>query len=411
MKPWDLIVVGGGPAGMMAAGTAAAGGRRVLLLEKNASLGKKLLISGGGRCNFTNAEPDKHKLAAKYGKKGPVLLSPFTKFSSQDALEFFASRGMPWKIENDYRAFPQSNTSQSVMAVLLDYLKAGKVEIKTQVKVTGFLAADGRITAVKTAKGPIEGREFVLATGGTSHPETGSTGDGYRWLADLGHTVTLPEPSLVPVAVRESQVKQLMGLSFPDLRLNLLQGGKRVESRDGKVLFTHFGLSGPLILNLSTTMERLAKSGPLTLSFDFYPKLDHGSLDRHLLSVFAAGPNKQLKNALVDLHPPRLVDLLLQRAGLDGSTVLNKLGKDGRLALGKLLKDFAFTFDHLLDEEWAVTSSGGVDLDEVDFRTMQSRLYPNLRLAGDILDFDRPSGGYSLQICWATGFVAGKEGS
>lgn len=406
---WDVIIIGGGPAGLMAAAAAASSGERVLLLEKNAGLGRKLLISGGGRCNFTNAETDNHKLAAQYGAKGRFLLSPFSKFSASDCLAFFKTRGMDWKIENDKRAFPVSDDAGSVLAVLREELSRTGVIVRTAVRVLGLSAREGRIEAVKTQQGPLRARRFILATGGTSRPETGSTGDGYRWLAALGHSVREPEPSLVPISVSEKHAQTLQGLSFPEVRLTLMSGGSRRESRVGKILFTHFGLSGPLVLNLSTTMSRLAEEGPLIIALDFFPKLDEGSLGRLWLSEWKTVPNRKVKNALASVLPPRLASLLIRLAGIDADVALNQWSKDSRQALLRVCKDFRLTFTGLLGEDWAVVSSGGVALEEVDFRTMASRLYPNLRLAGDILDFDRPSGGFSLQICWATGYVAGKE--
>ncbi|NNM66654.1 MAG: NAD(P)/FAD-dependent oxidoreductase [Spirochaetales bacterium] len=408
----DVVVTGGGPSGMMAAARAAERGCRVTLLEKNPSLGKKLLLTGGGRCNFTNAEPDNQRLAAFYGKKGRYLLSPFSRFSSQDALNFFKSRGMGYKVEDRNRAFPASDSSEAVLRVLREYLEETRVRVVTHCEVTSLKASLGQIVRVETRKGCFEAEHLILATGGTSLPATGSTGDGYRWLAELGHRVRIPEPSLVPLAVRESWIKDLAGLAFPQVRLQAWGPSGQLASDSGKLLLTHFGLSGPLVLNLATTLQsahrELAASGnSLELRLDFFPSVDAGQLDRDLLENFRQGPNRLTKTALAGLLPPRLVSRVLILAGLDGETPLYRLTKAERRRVVEVLKAFPLTFEKLMDASRAVVTSGGVSLDEVDFKTMKSRIIPNLSIVGDLLDFERPTGGFSLQICWATAWSAG----
>jgi predicted Rossmann fold flavoprotein len=408
----NVVVVGGGPAGMLAAARAAEMGCHVTLLEKNPSLGKKLLLTGGGRCNFTNAEPDNHRLAAFYGKKGRYLLSPLSRFSSQDTLNFFKSRGMDYKIEDRNRAFPASDSSEDVLRVLRDYLQESRVRVVTHCEVTGLKTTGGQIDRVETRKGHFEAEHLILATGGTSLTATGSTGDGYRWLAELGHRVRIPEPSLVPVVVRESWIKELAGLAFPQVRLQAWGPGGALASDTGKLLLTHFGLSGPLVLNLATALHsahrELAASGKvLELRLDFFPSVDAQQLDRDLLENFQQGPNRLVKTALAGLLPPRLVSRVLVLARLDGETPLYRLTKAERRGVVDVLKAFPLTFDKLMDASRAVVTSGGVSLDEVDFKTMKSRLIPNLSIVGDLLDFERPTGGFSLQICWSTAWSAG----
>jgi len=407
----DVAVVGGGPAGMMAAGRAAEGGASVLLIEKNPSLGKKLLITGGGRCNVTNAEPDARTLASHYGAARHALLSPFSKLSSTDALEWFGANGVPTKIEDNHRAFPVSDQASSVLGALERYLAKGKVRLALGREVLGLKVENGLVAAVQTRRGGLSAGRYVLATGGTSHPETGSTGDGFQWLADLGLRVRFPEPSLVPVAVREPWVSELAGLSFADAGLGAWVGTTRHEYRTGKLLFTHFGLSGPLTLNFATTLSRLrsqtSRQGELSLRVDFFPALDAKALDRELVSRFAAQPGKKLKNALSGLIPPRLAPRVIQQSAGDGEKALAQVTRVERERLGETLKGFTLTFQRLMDETRAVVSSGGLHVDEIDWRTMTCKALPNLAVVGDLIDINRPSGGYSLQLCWSTGWVAG----
>lgn len=403
----DVVVIGGGPAGMMAAGRAAELGAGVVLLEKNEKLGKKLLISGGGRCNICNAEFDPRRLSERYGKRGKALLSAFAQFDAQSTFDFFQSHGLPLIVEAEQRAFPASERAEDVWKTMLQYMKTGVVEVRCNAAVRGFSMKNGVITGVGTDRGPVTGRAFVLATGGKSHPETGSTGEGFDWLTDIGHTVVTPSTALVPVAVKEPWVKHLMGIGFKSVRLTAWQAGTKREERMGKLLFTHFGISGPLVLNMSRSIGDLLEAGPVTLSVDLFPKLDPGALDRKLLSVLEANKNKRLKNALGELFPPRMADPLFTQAGIGGETPIYRLTKEQRFALGAALKGFRLSASHLLSEDKAVVTSGGVDLKEVEFRTMRSKVHPNLYLAGDVLDFDRPSGGFSLQLCWTTGWIAG----
>jgi len=414
--PFDVLVIGGGPAGMMAAGRAAEQGASVLLLEKNPSLGRKLLISGGGRCNFTNAEPEVRALAEHYGNARHALLSPFTKFPPSEVLTWFASRGMASKIEDNQRAFPVDNQARSVLAVLERYLEQGRVKVRFGVEVTGLETENGPegmkiLTAVQTKQGRLVAGRYVLATGGTSHPDTGSTGDGFRWLADLGMKVRFPEPSLVPVAVKEPWIADLSGLAFAEAGLSAWVGEEKQETRTGKLLFTHFGLSGPLVLNFATELSRIrsqtARKGDLILKVDFFPQFDSKALDRELVSLFATQSGKKLKNALGSLVPPRVLPRVLALSGADPEKALAQVTRSEREGLIQALKGFPLTFKKLMDESRAIVSSGGLHIDEIDWRTMACKKAPHLFVTGDLLDINRPSGGYSLQLCWATGWVAG----
>ena len=396
----------------MAAGRAAELGASVLLLEKNSTLGRKLLISGGGRCNFTNAEPDPRVLADHYGEARHALLSPFSKFPSPEVLAWFADRRMPFKIENNQRAFPADDQARSVLGVLERYLAEGNVKLRFNCQVTGFELREGLVTAVKTRLERLTAGRYILATGGTSHPDTGSTGDGFDWLNDLGLKVRLPEPSLVPVAVKEPWVADLAGLAFPEAGLGVWVGDQQLAFRQGKLLFTHFGLSGPMVLNFATELSRLrsktARTGELVLKVDFFPDRETKSLDRDLIELFGAQPGKKLKNALAGFVPPRLVPRLLILASADPEKSVAQVTRSERETLAANLKGLPVTFKKLMDESRAVVSSGGLHIDEIDWRTMACKKIPNLSVTGDLLDINRPSGGFSLQLCWATGRVAGE---
>ncbi len=404
---YDVAVIGGGPAGMMAAARAAELGASVILLEKNSGLGTKLLISGGGRCNILHAEFDTHALVAKYGKKGKSLYSTFSQLDAQATWDFFESRGLRLKIEPEQRAFPVSDSAADVLSVLATYMAQGRVQVLTGVTVKSLETENGLITKIVHDSGFLQAKNYILATGGKSRPETGSTGDGFVWMKQLGLHVIEPEAALVPVTIRNPWIKDVAGISLKNVKLTVLQGATKHESKTGKMVYTHVGLSGPLVLNMSKKIGALLKTGDVTLSLDLFPTLDLGMLDKKMIEVFERGKNKMIKNTIGDLVQPRFGHVLLSLADIDSTIPLHQLTREDRRTLGALLKDIPMTVSGLLGEDKAVVTGGGVDLQEVEFKTMRSKKIRNLFLAGDILDFDRPSGGFSLQICWTTGYVAG----
>lgn len=405
---YDIAVIGGGPAGMMAAIFAGQGGASVILVEKNQTLGKKLLISGGGRCNLTNAIFDNRTLAKRYGDKGKFLLSPLSRWNVQSTIDFFESHGMPTKTEAENRVFPASDKAQSVLDVLESELRKAGVKILTNSPVTKITSSKGLIQNIETSDTVVSAKAFIVTTGGTARPETGSSGDGFKWLAKLGHIIVTPKAALVPVKTAEAWSHKLQGLSLASVKITLFENGRKVESRIGKILFTHFGLSGPLVLNMSSAIGESIKKGA-SLTLDLFPTLDQLALDEKLRAHFATAQNKKWNNALAGFVPPLLATTLIELSGIDPEIFVNKIPRASRLAFVKLLKNLVLTPTGLLSAEKAIVSSGGVALEEIDFKTMQSLKTTNLYLAGDILDFDRPSGGFSLQICWATGFVAGQS--
>lgn len=408
-ESFDVIVVGGGPAGMMAAGRAAACGARVALIEKNTTLGKKLLITGGGRCNITNAEFDTAALIRKYGKKGKALYGSFARFGVEDTLRFFQAHGLPTKVEAEKRAFPVSNKAEDVWKVMVGYMQAGKVIVKKDSAVKKIITANGRIEGIKTKTGLLTARNYIIATGGKSRPETGSTGEGFAWMQQLGHSVEESDAALVPVTVHNAWVKKLSGVSFKDAKLSVFQDEKKQDAKIGKILLTHFGISGPLVLNMSKAIAELHRYGPVELELDVYPQLDVQQLDALLLSSLAQSLNKKIKNNLGSIVPPKMIAVIFDLAKINPDTEGNALLRADRLKIVKLLKALPMSVSGFLGVEKAIVTSGGISLKEINFKTMQSKLYPNLFLAGDILNFDRPSGGYSLQICWTTGYLAGEN--
>ncbi len=408
-KVWNVVVIGGGPAGMMAAGRAAARGKSVLLLEKNPTLGVKLLITGGGRCNVTNNKTEMRAMVSQYKGNDQFLFSAFSQFGVKEALEFFNGRGMATKEENDGRIFPVSNKARSVWEVLSKYMKEGGVQIQTKAEVTGFVV-DAITKAVHVRlsdKSEVIAESCIVATGGASRPETGSTGEGFKWLKKLGHTIIENDFALVPIALKDEWVKKLGGVTLKDIKLTTFQNGQRQSAAKGKILFTHFGISGPTVLNMSKEIGELLKYGEVVIELDLFPKLDPGALRLKLQALLTDESNKKLKNVLSKLIPSALVASLLELANISGETANHSVRSADRAKLVALLKAIPLNVDHLMGSDKAIISSGGVALEEVNFKTMQSRLAPNVYIVGDVLNVDRPSGGYSLQLCWTTGFVAG----
>jgi len=408
---YDLIVVGGGASGLMAAGRAAERGKRVLLLEKNKKVGEKLRISGGGRCNITNAELDPRTFLRVYGKAEQFLYSLFSQFGVKDTFSFFESRGLPLVVQARKRAFPSTEKAEDVLKVLYAYVRGGGVTIQTNSPVTNIHTAKGRITGVSSGSNMYHANEYLFSTGGISHPETGSTGDGLMWLSDLGHAVQKSTPTIVPLSVKEEWSKKLSGVALSFMKITFFVEGRKSFSLKGKVLFTHFGLSGPLILNSAHKVADLLHAGQVTATIDPYPDTDLGAFERKIIAVFDKNKNKTLKNILKELMPDgteRGISTLLSEK-IDITKKVHSITKAERKEIVRILKALPLTITGLMGFDRAVVADGGVALTEIDMRTMRSKKVANLYITGDLLHINRPSGGFSLQLCWSTGYVAGSS--
>jgi predicted Rossmann fold flavoprotein len=407
---YDVIVIGGGASGMFAAAIASSRGKNVLILEKNKELGKKLKISGGGRCNITNSEPDVRKYLARYEPNDKFLFSAFSEFSNLDTFNYFADRGLPLEVENNGRAFPYTRKAIDVFHVLEKELQKHNVTVLTESSVSKFNHTNGKIISVISNGTEYFADSFILATGGLSHPETGSTGDGFTWLRDLGHSISEPTPSIVPLAVSDSWIKSLSGTSFEDVKITFFVDNVKSFSKKGKVLCTHFGLSGPMILNSAKQVGELLHEGFVTATIDLFPSTDHGTLEKKIISLFDENKNKMLKNVFPQLVPSgtsSALETLFPEINFE--TKVHSVTKDDRKLLVKRLKEFPVTITGLMGFDRAVVADGGVPLDELDTKTFRSKKISNLFITGDLLHINRPSGGFSLQLCWTTGFASGKN--
>lgn len=402
---YDVIVIGGGASGMLCAGRAGERGKKVLLLEKNSDLGEKLKITGNGRCNITNTTPDLNLLLKNYGQAEKFLYSSFVQFGVEATIKFFEDRGLAIVTEEHNRAFPKSQRAVDVVETLIEYLKKNKVTIKTNSQVQKIISAGDKVTGVIVNKQLIEANNVVIATGGTSHPETGSTGDGFRWLSQLGHTIVKPTPAVVPLAIKEKWIKTLSGTTLTDIKISVYVDGLKKFSKQGNVLCTHFGLSGPLILNSSAKVADLLPTGNVNMAIDMFPKMDHKQLDTHLLNLIEQHNNNLLITILKYILPAGTAKVIAGELNVPEGLKANQLTKSQRLNLINNLKGLKLTVTGLMGLDRAVVVDGGLILKEVNNKTFASSKYPNLYITGDVLHIRRPSGGFSLQLCWTSGYV------
>ena len=408
MKQFDRIIIGGGAAGMFAAGFAGQRGERVLVLEKRERPARKILVTGKGRCNLANNCTPQQFIAA--GRRNPrFLMSAAYAFPPQQTMAVFEGLGVPLKTERGGRVFPVSDRAMDIADALCEFARRGGVQV-VQAAVTGLILENGAVCGARTA----DGREYrapltVLATGGKSYPATGSDGSGYRLAAEAGHTILPPRPSLVPIICEntDKQFQALMGLSLRNVTLTLIEkkSGKTVYNELGEMLFTHFGISGPLALTASSYMERPAD---YRITIDCKPGLAPEQLDARLLRDFGAAPNRAFGNALEALLPRSLIPVVVAKSGIPTDRRVNQLTREERQRLGALLKAFPLTPQALRPIEEAVVTAGGVSVREIDPRTMRSRLAEGLAFAGEVIDVDAVTGGYNLQIAWSTGYLAGQ---
>lgn len=406
-----IIVIGAGAAGMMAACRASQCGAHVLLLEKNEKTGKKIYITGKGRCNLTNA-CDTEELFANVVHNPKFLYSAFYGFSNFMAMDFFESSGCRLKVERGERVFPQSDHSSDVIKALERRLRENGVEIRLHTEVKDVVCRNDKIAGVLLKNGTTETADAViLATGGLSYPTTGSTGDGYRMAAKAGHTVTEPAPSLVPLMVRETYPKELQGLSLKNVRASLIsaQNEKVIYEGFGEMLFTHFGVSGPLILSASSYYGEKEKKNGCFLKLDLKPALTEEQLDRRILRDFEENQNRQFKNAVGGLFPNRLIPVMIEVSGIPADKPVNEITKEERKRFVSVIKNWRLEITGTRDYQEAIITRGGVNVKEVNPSTMESKKVKGLYFAGELLDLDALTGGFNLQIAWSTGYLAGEN--
>ena len=399
---FDVTIIGGGPAGMFAAITAAQRGKSVLLLERNDRLGKKLLITGKGRCNVTN-DCDSAEILQNIPRNGRFLYSAMTEFPPKRIMEFLENTGCALKTERGNRVFPVSDRSQSVLEALQKEMRRLHVTVKTA-RVKKIVAGEQGVCAVETDHGVFDTRSVILATGGVSYPTTGSTGDGYAMAKELGHTVIEPQGSLVPLETAGNDCPDMQGLALRNVAVKLVNAKNKVLYKDfGELLFTHFGVSGPTVLSASCHL----KGEGCRLVIDLKPALDEGKLNDRILRDLEMYQNRAMENALTDLLPRSMIPVVLHRLEIDPQMQANSLTKQKRRALVELLKAFPVEIVGKRPVAEAIITSGGIKTSEIDPKTMESKLVPGLYFAGEIIDCDAYTGGFNLQIAWATAYEAG----
>lgn len=402
-----VVIVGGGAAGMMAGIAAAGAGHQVQIFEKNEKLGKKIFITGKGRCNLTNA-CDTEELFGNVVHNPKFLYSSFYGFSNFDIMDFMEQNGCPVKTERGNRVFPVSDKSSDVIRALSTRLRDLGVEVNLHTEVAELVAGD-KVTGIRLKKGGqlVPADAVIVATGGLSYPTTGSTGDGYKFARTQGHTVTELSPALVPFEVKEPVVKELQGLSLRNIEASILKGSKVLYEEFGEMLFTHFGVSGPVLLSASSFVAAQLKKEPLVLSIDLKPALSNEQLDARILRDFEEMKNKQYKNALVHLLPSKLMPVIVERSGIFPDKKVNEITREERSRIVENIKDFRLTLSGLRDYKEAIITQGGISVREINPSTMESKLVKGLYFAGEVLDLDAVTGGFNLQIAWSTGYLAG----
>ena len=401
----SVIIIGGGAAGMMAAIIAARNGNKVTLIEKNEKLGKKLFITGKGRCNFTNAS-DSDEILASIVTNKKFMYSSFNGFSNYDTMGFFDELGLKFKIERGNRVFPESDHSYDVINALEREMKRLKVTIKLNTKVTQVCTEQGVFKSVRTNKGNIEADSLIIATGGCSYPSTGSTGDGYEFARSLGHTVTKLSPALVPFTSDTEWVKKLQGLSLRNVSVEIFDGSKSLYSDFGEMLFTHFGVSGPTVLSASSFVAPVIRKHPLKLVIDLKPALDSEKLDERILRDFDAEKNKSFKNSLSKLLPQKMIPVIVELSRINPDKQVNSITKEERHTLVKLIKNLTLNLTGLRGFNEAIITQGGVDVKQINPKTMESKLVKNVYFAGEVMDVDAVTGGFNLQVAWSSAYAA-----
>ncbi|MDP8211260.1 MAG: NAD(P)/FAD-dependent oxidoreductase [Candidatus Stygibacter australis] len=402
---YDVIVIGGGASGCLAAGTSAEQGKKVLLIEKNDQIGRKLQITGKGRCNLTNAS-DVQSLIRNCPKNGKFLTNAFYQFTSEDTIQFFEKLGVKCKIERGNRVFPESDKASDIVSALNKFLTLNRVEVIKD-KVTNIARIHNEFQILTHNENIYKAKALVIASGGKSYPQTGSTGDGYRFAEKLGHTTNLLKPALVPIETAESWVTEMQGLSLKNVEIKIINNNhKTIYKEFGEMLFTHYGVSGPIILSASSHIKNFES---IKLIIDLKPALDEKALDKRLLREIELNHNKQYQNMLKSLLPQKMISVIVKLSEIEPDRPAHSINKIERKRLIKLLKEMTITLTKFRPLAEAIVTSGGICVNEIDPHTMQSRLVEGLYFAGEIIDVDAYTGGFNLQIAFSTGFMAGKN--
>lgn len=422
-KKFDVAVIGSGPAGMMAAITAANAepNRSVVLIEKNQQSGKKFLLTGNGRCNLTNAEFNLKKLVENYNN-GEFLFHAFSVFGPKETIEFFNGLGIQTRTENDKRVFPANGSAKKVLEALENSLAANNVKIIYGSQVKDIIKKGKKIEKIILEDQPasaqgfgevkeIKAGKYIFCFGGKSYALTGSDGYGYNLAEKLGHTIKKPAPALCPIRLKEGWVKNLQGITLENVRVNVLQGGKKKISEFGSVMFTHYGLSGPSVLNISGEIGNLITKGEVKISIDLFPKLNQAEVLDGFEEIVRKYPRQAIKNVLSELAPERFIEIFLDCAKIDPYKIANNMSKAEKDFISKKLKNFEAIVADVFGFDLAMVTRGGVSLKEINHKTMKSTIIDNLFFAGEIIDVDGKTGGFNLQLCWSTGYLAGKNAS
>lgn len=400
-----IVVIGAGPAGMMSAITASKNNNEVILIDGNDRLGKKLFITGKGRCNVTNSKDISEFFDFIPGNPYFLYSSLYT-FTNEDTMNFFEDEGIKLKIERGGRVFPNSDKSSDIIRGLSNAISRSNIKIMLNSKVTKIIRDNNKIIGVEVDNNIIDGDHFIIATGGASYPLTGSRGDGQKFAKILGHNIVDLKPSLVPIEIKETLVKELMGLSLRNIELSIFEDNKNVFKDFGEMIFTHFGISGPLVLSGSRFIKNSKK---YTVSIDLKPALDAKELDLRIQRDFKKYINKDFKNSLDDLLPKKLIPIIIKRSEIPEDKKVNEITKEERKKLLISIKEFTLTVKGLRPLEEAIVTAGGIDTKEIDPSTMRSKLISNLSFAGEVIDVDAFTGGYNVQIALSTGYISGSN--
>ena len=408
-KKYDVAIIGGGPAGIIAAIRAGQLGAKVVLIEKNEKLGIKLLMTGGGRCNLTHIEKNLREFCAKFGKEGDFLLSPFSVFGTKETMDFFENNGLELKDEKG-NIFPISEKSKDVLNFLINLLKKYKVDVLLSTEVADIEKKGKLISSIVLMNGKeIKANQYIISSGGRSYPSTGSSGDSFIWAKRLGHDIVDTKPALTPIETKEQWTKTLQGISLDDVGISFSCNQKNEIEGRGDILFTHFGFSGPLILNMSRTVGDLLEKGKVKMAIDLFPSKSIEQLDKFLIGLFNKNRKKHISKYLNDLFPEKLSDFILNFSSIPYERISNDITKEERIRLVKFMKKIDITVLGLLGFDKAMATHGGISLKTIDSKTMKSKLINNLYFAGEAINLDGPCGGYNLQMCWSTGYIAGQN--